>query len=115
MECVKALVAAGADISIKNDAGLDAVFLAERTAWTAEAENENETEGAGDDGTNTTTQQQQKEGEEKGEGVGKSSPGREVVEWLLGCERGGSLETAAGDENGSGSSGEAMDGVEKTS
>lgn len=73
LECVKALVGAGVDISIKNDAGLDAVFLAERSAWSVDEE---ESQGQKADG----------EGEGKEEGNGKMSPGREVVEWLLSCE-----------------------------
>lgn len=89
LECVKALVDAGADISIKNDAGLDPVFLAERTAWSngelkdeevsaeAEAGGENETETA------TTT------------GTGEVSKGRQVVEWLL--SRGEELESGVGE------------------
>lgn len=76
--CVKALVEAGADVSLKNDAGLDAVFLAERSAWDADADGE-EGEEKGGDG----------QGEGDGEGdKGKMSPGREVVEWLLSCEEG---------------------------
>ena len=71
LECVKALVEAGADISIKNDAGLDAVFLAERSAWSAEEDGEG-SKGEGEAGA---------EGE--GEGKGKMSPGRMVAEWLL--------------------------------
>ncbi|BDD59473.1 hypothetical protein MPDQ_002967 [Monascus purpureus] len=108
LECVKALVAAGADISIKNDAGHDAVFLAERTAWTAEGE-----------GDETQEQKEQDESEGGEEDKGKISPGRAVVEWLLGCEKGDSLETSARDGSESASafgnaSGEAMDGVEET-
>lgn len=105
---MKALVAAGADISIKNDAGHDAVFLAERTAWTAEGE-----------GDETQEQKEQDESEGGEEDKGKISPGRAVVEWLLGCEKGDSLETSARDGSESASafgnaSGEAMDGVEET-
>ena len=75
LECVKALVEAGADIGIKNDAGLDAVFLAERSAWSAEEE----------DGEEGGKEQGEGEGETgaEGEGKGKISPGRMVVEWLL--------------------------------
>ncbi|RJE18624.1 ankyrin repeat protein [Aspergillus sclerotialis] len=85
LECVKALVEAGADISIKNDAGLDAVFLAERSAWSAEEDGEGEgSKGEGEAGA---------EGEEKG----KMSPGRMVVEWLLSVG-----EEVEGNENANG-------------
>lgn len=73
LECVKALVAAGADVATKNDAGLDAVFLAERAAWSANDDGEQSQEGESGEA----------EGEGEGEGKGKMSPGREVVEWLL--------------------------------
>ncbi|RHZ49074.1 ankyrin repeat domain-containing protein [Aspergillus thermomutatus] len=75
LECVKALVESGADISIKNDAGLDAIFLAERTAWSAEEEGKEAAEaGAGE------------------EGPGEMSKGRQVVEWLLSSDKAGDLE-----------------------
>lgn len=77
LECVKALVAAGADVATKNDAGLDAVFLAERAAWSANDDGEEQ----GQEGESGEA-----EGEGEGEGKGKMSPGREVVEWLLTCE-----------------------------
>lgn len=104
LDCVKALVEAGADIGIKNDAGHDAVFLAERTAWSLEEEKEGEDQ----------VQEQQNEGEE--EDKGKMSKGREVVEWLLGCEKGAGLETGVGAQDGksNGDAGEEMEGIEKT-
>ncbi|OJJ48437.1 hypothetical protein ASPZODRAFT_1597687 [Penicilliopsis zonata CBS 506.65] len=92
LPCVKALVEAGADLSVKNAAGHDAVFLAERTAWAAETETEAETE----------EQQDQQEvevevsvGEEAEQDAAprKLSPGEEVVEWLLGCDKGAGLES----------------------
>ena len=102
LECVKALVDAGADISIKNDAGLDPVFLAERTAWSngelkdeevsAEAGGENETETAA--GT-----------------TGEVSKGRQVVEWLL--SRGEELESGAGESSGAGEGEAAEEGEKK--
>ncbi|KAL2010484.1 hypothetical protein VTN00DRAFT_6291 [Thermoascus crustaceus] len=108
LDCVKALVEAGADIDIKNDTGHDAVFLAERTAWSLEEEQEQK-EGGEEEG---------KEGQQEEEGVGKMSKGREVVEWLLGCEKGAGLETGVGangvKSNGDGNAGEEMEGVEKT-
>ncbi|KAF7122999.1 hypothetical protein CNMCM5793_001175 [Aspergillus hiratsukae] len=109
LECVKALVEAGADISVKNDAGLDAIFLAERTAWSAEEEGK-EDESA--------------EGAEQ-EGAGEMTKGREVVEWLLSSDKAGDLEgglsvsagvgaeaSASGSGSGSGT-GEMMDVDEK--
>ncbi|RMJ24390.1 ankyrin repeat protein [Aspergillus sp. HF37] len=79
LECVKALVAAGADVGIKNDAGLDAVFLAERAAWSANGDGEEQgQEGESGEGEG--------EGEGEAEDKGRMSPGREVVEWLLTCE-----------------------------
>lgn len=109
LECVKALVEAGADIGIKNDAGHDAVFLAERSAWDASADNENENEqeqeieiSVGGEGEG--------EGEAEGDASGSTgtpgemSAGRQVVEWLLGSEKAAGLESGAteNNENGAG-------------
>ncbi|BCS28802.1 ankyrin repeat domain-containing protein [Aspergillus puulaauensis] len=79
LECVKLLVDAGADVSIKNEAGLDAIFLAERTDWKTQDE--------------TSQSQGQPESEEVDEAevgadagagdAGSVSKGRQVVEWLL--------------------------------
>lgn len=97
LDCVKALVEAGADISIKNDAGLDAVFLAERKAWSAEEEQGGE----------------EQKGEGEGEqGKGKMTPETEVVEWLLSAgeaqeDAGGNGEPEDGKEGENG--GEKMD------
>ncbi|PKX97222.1 ankyrin repeat domain-containing protein [Aspergillus novofumigatus IBT 16806] len=94
LECVKALVEAGADIGVKNDAGLDAIFLAERTAWSTE---------------------------EEGKEAPAEEEGRQVVEWLLSSDKAGDLEGglsvsagvgAEGSASASGS-GEAMDVDEK--
>ncbi|PLB45972.1 hypothetical protein P170DRAFT_439672 [Aspergillus steynii IBT 23096] len=89
LECVKALVEAGADIAITNDAGLDAVFLAERADWSAEEVNG---DNAGD------AQQEEDSGEvevevKEGEMAAPPSKGRQVVEWLLSSEKGGELES----------------------
>jgi hypothetical protein len=101
LECVKALVEAGADIGVKNDAGLDAIFLAERTAWSTEEEG--------------------KEAPAEEEGAGEMTKGRQVVEWLLSSDKAGDLEGglsvsagvgAEGSASASGS-GEAMDVDEK--
>ncbi|KAJ5145839.1 uncharacterized protein N7515_000403 [Penicillium bovifimosum] len=96
LECVKALVEAGADLDIKNDAGHDAVFLAERTAWANSGE-EQEQDQDGD------AQMQEiemtiggEEGQEKAaQDVGEMSAGRQVVEWLLNSDVGASLEKGA--------------------
>ena len=102
LECVKALVSAGADISAKNNAGLDAVFLAERTALSSAVVEDRPQQ----------QQQQRKEEEEeqhdhdgKEDDLGEMSPGRAVVEWLLDCDKGGSLECPAGEDQGSTASG----------
>ncbi|KAJ5576163.1 hypothetical protein N7535_003089 [Penicillium sp. DV-2018c] len=99
LECVKALVEAGADLDVKNDAGHDAVFLAERTAWAAGGEEE----GAGAEGDDGQTQEiEMTIGEGEGEGeeksaqdAGEMSAGRQVVEWLLNSEGAASLEKGA--------------------
>lgn len=58
-------------------------------------------------------------GEGKEQGAGKMSKGQEVVEWLLGSEKGAGLESGVGaegeGETSAGSKGEEMEGVEKTS
>ncbi|CAG7952055.1 unnamed protein product [Penicillium olsonii] len=96
LECVKALVEAGADLDVKNDAGHDAVFLAERTAWAAVEDN-----GEGEEENQDQNQTQEiemtvGEGEgEKTEGAGEMSAGRQVVEWLLNSDVASSLEKGA--------------------
>lgn len=85
LDCVKALVGAGADISIKNDAELDPVFLAERTAWST-VEEGGEEDAQGQEGNSA---------EEKIE----NSPGRQVVEWLLSCDKGNGIEENGGEES----------------
>lgn len=108
LDCVKALVEAGADIDIKNDAGHDAVFLAERTAWSTE-------EKEGEEEKDQEAEAQAEVGEGKEVGTGNIPKGQEVVEWLLGCEKGAGLESGVGAEGeGDGSKGEDMEGVEKT-
>ncbi|KAJ5343229.1 hypothetical protein MYU51_021317 [Penicillium brevicompactum] len=97
LECVKALVEAGADLDVKNDAGHDAVFLAERTAWAAVEDN-----GEGEENQDQTQDQEiemtvgEGEGEgEKTEDAGEMSAGRQVVEWLLNSDVASSLEKGA--------------------
>ncbi|KAJ5518943.1 hypothetical protein LT330_007343 [Penicillium expansum] len=105
LECVKALVEAGADLDVKNDAGHDAVFLAERTAWAA-VEGDEDVEGAeGDDAETQEIEMTigENEGEEKSEGAGEMSAGRQVVEWLLASDVGASLEKGATEGEASGS------------
>ncbi|KLJ08252.1 hypothetical protein EMPG_16310 [Blastomyces silverae] len=110
LECVKALVHAGADIATKNSAGHDAVFLAERSEWTAlPADDEKEGEGEAEVTLNGVGED---EGKGEGEARGPLSKGMQVVEWLLGCEEGEGLERGAG-VSGSGDGDEGlMDGVE---
>lgn len=103
MECVKALVEAGADLEVKNDAGHDAVFLAERTAW---ATVEGDEAAEGDDAQTQEIEMTigENEGEEKpAEDAGEVSAGRQVVEWLLASDGGASLEKGATQGEASGS------------
>ncbi|KNG84635.1 putative ankyrin repeat protein (Yar1), partial [Aspergillus nomiae NRRL 13137] len=88
LECVKALVGAGADISITNDAGLDPVFLAERADWSTEEQGEEQDEAEAE----VEAEAQEGEGD-----AGKMSKGRQVVEWLLSSEKGSELESGAGE------------------
>ncbi|KAB8265092.1 hypothetical protein BDV32DRAFT_62932 [Aspergillus pseudonomiae] len=88
LECVKALVGAGADISITNDAGLDPVFLAERADWSTEEQGEEQDEAEAE----VKAEAQDGEGD-----AGKMSKGRQVVEWLLSSEKGSELESGAGE------------------
>ena len=97
LECVKALVEAGADVTIKNNAGHDAVFLAERAAWSAAAE-----EGDANEPEEQTQEIEITVGENQNEGqnesqtpAGEISAGRQVVEWLLGSEKAAGLESGA--------------------
>ncbi|PGH27228.1 hypothetical protein AJ80_01185 [Polytolypa hystricis UAMH7299] len=119
LDCVKALVEAGADITLTNSAGHDATFLAERSDWNARSEEEI---GKAEE----EQQQQQQEGESEvaiGGDDGESEPLKplskalQVVEYLLGCEKGAELESgfgAAGSGAGEGSAqdGNKMEGVE---
>lgn len=93
---------AGADISVKNDAGLDAVFLAERTAWSTGEVKENEEENENDSGEAEVEASAGEEGEGEGEGKGPMSQGRAVAEWLLSSDKGGELESGVGESSGSG-------------
>lgn len=97
LECVKALVEAGSDVAIKNDAGHDAVFLAERAAWSASAEEVKEDE-EGNQEIEMTIGEEQEGGEE---GAGEMSAGRQVVEWLLSSEKSAGLESGANEGSSS--------------
>ncbi|ODM20861.1 hypothetical protein SI65_03914 [Aspergillus cristatus] len=102
LDCVKALVEAGADVSVKNDAGLDAVFLAERTAWSTGEVKEDEDENENESGEAEVEASAGAEGQGEGEGKGPMSQGRAVVEWLLSSDKGGELESGVGESSGSG-------------
>lgn len=97
LECVKALVEAGSDVAIKNDAGHDAVFLAERAAWSASAEEVKEDE-EGNQEIEMTIGEEQEGGEES---AGEMSAGRQVVEWLLSSEKSAGLESGANEGSSS--------------
>ncbi|KAJ5089128.1 hypothetical protein N7532_007812 [Penicillium argentinense] len=101
IECVKALVEAGADVTVKNDAGHDAVFLAERAAWSASAEEVKEDEN-GDQEIEMTVGEGEDEGENQ-QPAGEMSAGRQVVEWLLSSEKSAGLESSSGAKEGEGS------------
>lgn len=89
LDCVKALVEAGADISLKNDAGHDALFLAERTDWEVVGEDDNEiTENNNDEEVEIEI----KEGQDDGKPAPPPTKARLVVEWLLSCDKGAGLE-----------------------
>lgn len=97
LDCVKALVEAGADVSSKNDAGLDAVFLAERTSWTTGEVKEEQ------NGDEEAEIQAGEDGEEAN--AGPMSKGREVAEWLLSSDKGGELESGVAGNEGQEASG----------
>jgi hypothetical protein len=107
LNCVKALVEAGADISAKNNAGHDAAFLAERTGWKLQTEGEDANADVADVHETPDTEM---------------SPGLEVAEWLLGrdtrtgSERmGGGEGSRAGNESEDEVLGDEMGGVIQTS
>ena len=81
----------GADVGIKNDAGFDAVFLAERADWNTRAEGE--AEGEGDQEVEVEIGGEGADGE----GAGEMTRGRQVVEWLLSSEKAGELESGVGE------------------
>lgn len=90
LECVKALVEAGADLAATNDAGLDAVFLAERADWSAEEEKEG-TVKAGEE--ECAEAEAQADAGEQQAAARPMTKAREVVEWLLSSEKAAELES----------------------
>ncbi|EEQ33914.1 ankyrin repeat-containing protein [Microsporum canis] len=107
LECVKALVKAGADIILKNNAGHDAVFVAEQSDWNATATTEDEDRGEGEDAAEMEGNVEEAEVSTPRE----ATKGQQVVEWLLSCEKGADMEKSAVDdtdvpmeEDGAGSS-----------
>ncbi|PYI18541.1 ankyrin [Aspergillus japonicus CBS 114.51] len=90
LDCVKALVEAGADSSVKNAAGLDPVFLAERADWSTQ-----------EDGAAPAAEAEAAEAEADSNAAAAADPGtmskgRQVVEWMLSAEvaaAGGDSET----------------------
>lgn len=97
---MKALVESGADITVKNDAGHDAVFLAERAAWSASAEEVNEDEEQTQE-IEMTVGEGQGDGQGEQQQAGEMSAGRQVVEWLLSSEKAAGLESGANEGEGS--------------
>jgi hypothetical protein len=111
LDCVKALVEAGADVDAKNDAGHDALFLAERADWTVVPEEEEDNEEAAEE------QPQQLNGHES-EAEDKPAPpptkARQVVEWLLTCETGAGVGNTGSNSSSAAGGSEEMEGVEET-
>ncbi|KAN0078737.1 Ankyrin repeat-containing domain protein [Elaphomyces granulatus] len=97
LDCVKALTEAGADISAKNDSGHDAIFLAEQADWSpVQVGDEGESTSASASAsvsasTSTSTSMSRYEVY----GVKVESRARQVVEWLLGCEKAAGLERSS--------------------
>jgi hypothetical protein len=92
LDCVKALVEAGADISLKNDAGHDALFLAERADWSIVEENDN---NDAENNNNNNEEEIEIELNEQQDGDKPAPPptkARLVVEWLLSCDKGAGFE-----------------------
>ncbi|KAL4996205.1 ankyrin repeat-containing domain protein [Aspergillus recurvatus] len=89
LECVKVLVEAGADVSIKNEAGLDAVFLAERADWKAQeaTQTPDPSQGQGQDQDQDGDEEMEVEvGGDAEEGNAAQVPvtkARQIVDWLL--------------------------------
>ncbi|KAL4817802.1 ankyrin repeat-containing domain protein [Aspergillus spinulosporus] len=86
LECVKVLVEAGADISIKNEAGLDAVFLAERADWKAQeaTQTPDPSQGQDQDGDEEMEVEVADDAAEGGNATQVPvTKARQIVDWLL--------------------------------
>jgi uncharacterized protein CbrC (UPF0167 family) len=112
LDCVKALVEAGADISAKNDAGHDALFLAERADWSSHDGPDGDEEAEADAEVEVKVGEEEEEEKEDKESV-PVSKARQVVEWLLGCDKGAGFETPVGNGNGN-QNHDGMEGIEQT-
>ncbi|KAL1957028.1 hypothetical protein VTO42DRAFT_6405 [Malbranchea cinnamomea] len=100
-DCVKALVDAGADVNIKNDAGHDAAFLAERAQWSRQGNDD------------TPSEQEGESAEESASSAPPGTEGTRVVKLLL--ERAAVAEEDAGGTDGNSRvANDGMEGVEKT-
>lgn len=98
LECVKLLVDAGADVSLKNAAGHDAVFLAERgsaAAWDVAPDRPSGDRAADEEDTAMETDRPaaptQAALSETGPGTATTStppasPAQQVVDFLLSCD-----------------------------
>lgn len=90
LECVKALVACGADVSIKNQQGFDAAFLAERAEWSG-ASAARETQDDKNDNANASANgngNANEDAKDQGDKAPPMTEGLKVVEFLLMCDDG---------------------------
>ncbi|KAL4977998.1 ankyrin repeat-containing domain protein [Aspergillus desertorum] len=85
LECVKVLVEAGADVSIKNEAGLDAMFLAERADWKAQeaTQTPGPSQGQDQDGDEEMEVEVGGNTEEVNAAQVPVTKARQIVDWLL--------------------------------
>lgn len=90
LDCVKALVEAGADISLKNDAGHDALFLAERADW--EVVEEEDDSNNNDNGKDEEIEIELNAQKDDDKPAPPPTKARAVVEWLLSCDKGAGFE-----------------------
>lgn len=112
LECVKALVKAGADVRAKNQDGHDAAFLAERTEWDAAREGEEKAEKPEEEEIEVEVS-----GEENAEKpLPPMSKAMQVVHHLLDIdnERAEKKTDATAESSSAAAKGDAMEGVEKT-
>lgn len=91
LDCVKALVEAGADISLKNDAGHDALFLAERADWAVVEEEEDDNENTGNNNEEEVEIELNAQ-QDNDKPPPPPTKARLVVEWLLSCDKGAGFE-----------------------